>query len=565
MSSLARKIFLLALAVCFVAGVSPVFAVHDDNVFELDGNAVDNPAVPGDDWSTALFPPLGNATATTGLIIDPIDNDTTHFKGGSKDTLDISAWGIVTQDDTPKDDIEHAGAAGYVVNSHLIIYAFDDRFATAGTASHGYWFFKNKIGTNGTKFTGVHADGDVLVAIEFQNGGAVAVINVFNWVSNPAPHQPNLQSVFTNTINVTPGVAFCNGDDTICGITNTNTETAPWSYISSTGETSFPPQSFFEIGIDITALTGATCFSSFLASSRSSASATATIKDFALSGFPVCGIEVGKACTGTPTVDGNNLISTFTVPITVKGGGTINAVTLAEVPTVALGTGESCQITDMTPAGVPTLPFTFNGTNPVTLYNTLSGSASITVVCTTTGRNPFINKVAVTAKSSANLSTPDLSDSHETTGEGEVCPTVGNPSLLAQKCCRSVTIDPDTFAPTVCVTINVTNTTTSPAEAIKELTVIDDKLGDVSDQLVGGTLAAGSSQKYKGCYLAASADQTGDPIGADDVTFTDHVTTVSGVGAASGINVSLSGAELPSAQCNLCGDQPACDFDPNDP
>jgi hypothetical protein len=580
-----------AAACAGVLAMPPAALAFDqNNPFEIDGNAVDNSGIPGDDWSSVLCSgtgtdldpfvcstsgpgPGGGAYANTGVIPDPVDSDTTHFKGGDKDTLDISAWDIVTQDDTPKDDIEDAYAAAYTDpdNSHLIIYAGDDRFAQAGDASHGFWFFKNKINVNGNKFTGVHADGDTLVAVEFRQGGTQAVINVFKWVSKPGPHQPNLQSISTGTANVTPGVPFCNQDNTVCGITNSTTTTSPWFYHSSSGDPltdeDFPPQAFFELGIDITGLTGETCFASFLASSRSSASDTATIKDFVLHSFPLCGMEVGKSCKDSPTViDGSKLETTFNVPIKSTGAGTIFNVTLAENPKLALGTGESCRITALPDSTdyvahsdtLNKLPLALSGTTPVTVYDSIKGNktATVTIVCDTVDRNPFINTVDVTAKTSASLSIADLTDSH-TTGSGETCSLPGSADVTAAKCCDSVTIDPDTFAPKVCVSITVTNNS-SPLEAIENLVVVDDKLGTVTPS-GGDTLTAsgaGASKTYSKCYFPTASDQTGDPLAADSITFTDHVTEISGTGAATGSIFDLNQTDImSSATCNLCGDQ----------
>ena len=498
-----RRIVMFILAAALVlglaAGVTTLLAVHGvppPQLFELDGNAVDNSGAGlPDDWDTALgIKPGGSANVTT-FVTDPAGaNETTHFKGGDKDTEDIPNWHIVSQTDTPKDDIEHAYAAAYTTaDGDLIIYAGDDRFDTAGTASHGFWFFKNPITINDAThtFNGIHADGDVLLTVEFQQGGTKVVANVFEWDSQ---NNPNLKLIISGEQDVTPGVPFCNADDTVCGITNAGTAASPWFYYSKDGDPGtdedFPPQSFFEMGINITELTGGTCFASFLASSRTSASETSTIKDFVLGSFTLCGVDVTKTCVGTPTVSGGKLLSTFNVTIESTGSGTIHAVTLAEEP---LGTGESCKITAIAePAGADandatknSLPVTFDGTNPVTVYDTLAGGtegATVTIECLT-GDNPFIDTVKLTAKTSASLTTPDLNDDY-TTGDGgtaEICPVVGNPKVMVQKCCKSVTIDPDNFTPTVCVSILLTNTSDQGPdpivpEPIQIISVKDDRL-----------------------------------------------------------------------------------------
>jgi hypothetical protein len=83
-----------------------------------------------------------------------------------------------------------------------------------------------------------------------------------------------------------------------CAITNEMDEISPWSYTPKSGTPGiFPYESLFEGGINLTQLLGSTpCFSSFMAESRSSKRFTATLKDFVLGDFPVCGISVEKEC-----------------------------------------------------------------------------------------------------------------------------------------------------------------------------------------------------------------------------------------------------------------------------
>jgi hypothetical protein len=76
-----------------VAGLSgPASAVHNEGVFELDGNAVDDPAVPGIDWAGVY----ANPGAGQSFIPDPVNSNTDNnfTGGGSKDERDISKAGI---------------------------------------------------------------------------------------------------------------------------------------------------------------------------------------------------------------------------------------------------------------------------------------------------------------------------------------------------------------------------------------------------------------------------------------------------------------------------------------
>jgi hypothetical protein len=64
-----------------------------------------------------------------------------------------------------------------------VIYFGADRFANAGDAALGFWFFKNDVGLaeNG-KFSGEHAIGDVLVQVDFVQGGTNSQVQIFQWV-----------------------------------------------------------------------------------------------------------------------------------------------------------------------------------------------------------------------------------------------------------------------------------------------------------------------------------------------------------------------------------------------
>jgi hypothetical protein len=199
------------------------------------------------------------------------------------------------------------------------------------------------------------------------------------------------------------------------------------------------------------------------------------------------------------------------------------------------------------------------------VYDSLDGgtTATVTVVCDTLGRNPFINTVEVKAKTSDALTTPDLTADH-TTPANRLSVT-GNADVTATKCCKSVQVDPDTLAPEVCVNITLTNNS-DPLEPLENIKVEDDVLGTV---LTGGTLGITSADKsttISECYTPTASDQpAGDPVDTDLITFTDNVTEVSGRGKTSGATFSLIGAALPTATCNLCGPQnQACPEEPTE-
>jgi hypothetical protein len=278
---------MLALALCIGVALLPAGAgaVHDINVFELDGNAIDDPAVLGDDWST-LFP---TNTSTTVLgepafVTDKTGADDDGFGSGlTKDTSDVTEWTTVTGAISPeKDDILHAYAATYVSGGQQYLYFGQDRAPKPnGSTSMGFWFFQDNVAPDGAGgFTGQHQDGDILVTSDMTQGGAVSVVNIFRWENGGLIQIASLTD------------ADCGDDptpDTACGIANAAPITVPWDYPTDT----VPANIFFEGGINLSALfpegQGVPCFSSFLANTRTSPSETADLKDFVTGSINTCG------------------------------------------------------------------------------------------------------------------------------------------------------------------------------------------------------------------------------------------------------------------------------------
>ena len=88
---------LLLLSVGLFMGYNSVFAVHEDNRFQLDGNALAVDLSPngeiGDDWDNVIE--AGTAFETVFLPDEPTFGGTlgAHLAGGgSKDELDFTEW-----------------------------------------------------------------------------------------------------------------------------------------------------------------------------------------------------------------------------------------------------------------------------------------------------------------------------------------------------------------------------------------------------------------------------------------------------------------------------------------
>lgn len=255
---------------------SPTFG----GIFEFDGDAVNDPACDGDDWNSVSKTFVADKIGKAG-------DNTYFFQGGSKDIHDVSDWRNRTNDEAPdKDDITNAYAKPYIRNGQLIVAFGADRFSNNGDAQMGFWFFQDSIdvGADG-KFDGLHRVGDILVLVDFTNGGAIQTMKAYKWVTSGGDIDTHLNLVATGADCRTASAGA-----NVCGAVNLADADAPWAYTPKAGTPGiFPTASFFEGGINITALSPETeCISSYLAETRTSQEPSARLKDFALGDFNLC-------------------------------------------------------------------------------------------------------------------------------------------------------------------------------------------------------------------------------------------------------------------------------------
>src|SRR5215831_14971035 len=159
--------------------------VDNNAVFELDGNTQDNPAFTGLDWEST-FPP--GTPLTANPIQDPAPQ-TIFTTGGSKDPNDVSQWKWKNGSIPDKDNILQAVAAALALpNGDTTVYFAASRFDNSGDADLGIWFFQQNVapqpnGTFGPAPGQVanHVDGDLLLLVNFENGGLVPTIQAYKW------------------------------------------------------------------------------------------------------------------------------------------------------------------------------------------------------------------------------------------------------------------------------------------------------------------------------------------------------------------------------------------------
>lgn len=515
----------------------PAFAVHTTD-FELDENTADSPAGGLDDWENFGFSTSGNpkgtshADAATGIIED---TDAKVFTKGSKDINDINDWFWRGGSSPPKADLTDAYAASYQPGSDLIIYFGANRDSNNGTTTTGFWFFKNEITTNANgSFNGVHAEGDVLAVFNYDNGGHVGAFVIYKWSGG------GLVKIVEGANQLGTAGIFCvsktgaAGDD-ICGVTNSATTNVPWA-------SPVPPGGFFEGGINISQVVGGdTCFASFMATSRSSTTENAEIKNFVLDRFPVCGIEVTKVCRNPSLADSTHIRYEIVGKVSSTGSGTINNVALSDNPPAE----GAFQAFACDANGLPTGSST--GTFPLA---SLAGNTDVcykaTFLSTTNGG--FSDTVTATASvGSVNLSDTATAPCPQLLLEG---------SLSVTKLCTVVIED---IGSQVVVKVNFSGTVTNSASSDFGLTnvqVFNDK--PAANTLVASfpTLAIGATENFSGSYYPSSigGPLPGNPLCA---TFSDAL-TASGTGPVIlGSPTVTSGAPV-GATCNLCPPGQVC-------
>jgi hypothetical protein len=413
---------IVASAGCLLAALPMTAAAQFTNVvdyFELDGNIAQNSATK-DDWTSinaaqaSVLPEAAGRLVKRVFVNDGL-NMSIFTGGGSKDPLDLSGalssaggWKHKAGSVPDKDEIINAYAAAYNISGDLVVYAGADRFDNSGDAFMGFWFFKSAVSLNANgSFNGTHTPGDVLVLANFTGGGTTVAIQVLEWDPSVAGNLKLLASSANATCGSPSASAL------YCGRTNAvGGEDPAWPYSNKDGGSTFLPATFFELGINISkVLTNAgagTCFSAFLAETRSSSSVSATLKDFALGGFEVCGVAITKTCTsGQANANGTSIDYSFGGKIINTGFGALTNLALTDTPQPA------------TPPAVVSTNYTFRNctsgavlqTGSATYSGPLAAGAEVCYSSTfNTTINASSNRIKVVASTSPTTTTEATSD-----------------------------------------------------------------------------------------------------------------------------------------------------------
>lgn len=529
-----RHLLAVAALPLLLSFAQPVQAlVNAEYPFELDANPWDAPDAAhgdptnklGDDWSTPPDDPVnGGALKFTGILQDTAPK--TVFTGGEKDILDIDKWGWKDGSVPDKDNLTHAYAAAYSEEGDLLLYYGADRFSNVGDAFMGFWFFKDKITVNADgSFDGVHTPGDTLVLIDFPQGAnASPVLSVVVWDptckkaanNDPQPGNPgdcaaaNLRlrikgSGANDTVCVGQGQGQ-GGSSLACALTNTGDVTVPgtaveptsgnglWSgYTPKSGTPGvFPFESFFEGGINITQILGSTsgCFSSFMAETRSSSSFTASLKDFVLGDFELCGVSITKTCT-LQTVNANTITYAFEGTVTNDGFGPLHDVVVTD------NSGTPGDTSDDVVINLSDIP--------------AGGSLPYSGTFDSTGNGPT-NGVAVKAASNEG---GEQSITDATTAP---CPAVSGADINVTKSCETK-VDWEIVDGKLVLRVDYSGQVCNPTNIkLNDVTVTDDPSGNVHNI---GEILGNDCKDYSGSYYPDSSGGLSDP---SSISFSDTVT-----------------------------------------
>lgn len=462
-----RSAFITAFAGCTAAmimGATPALALTPSSTcsgplcsaFELGPtagtpeagitNIIETSAAPGTDWAELfaignvdsnghpinLFGGLSGVFVADQVSASSATDDSVYTGQSDTNSEKVTDWSWTTGNVPAKDDVTNSYAYIKEVvvggETHTMLFVGAEREVPNGDAHIDFEFFQDSVALDRTgvcpsgvtcKFVGenIHAGetfggktfpvGDLLVSMDFTNGGDIAGLSIRTRTdtgadSYSAPISTNGQGCLNDSVNGNSVVcAFSNGDT----ISNGN----QWISRNNHGDpiTSLAKNAFTEWGIDLTGLgLGHPCFPSILVKTRSSQSFSAQLKDFALRGFESCDSAIstkivkqdgsflsdetttGQVVGGTQvhdvaTVSGSagQILPTGTVTFERFDNGNCTAPAAETSAAVQLVNGQAKFGT------TPTAPATFQE------YTTVAGQ-SISYKATYSGDNNYPSKVS---------------------------------------------------------------------------------------------------------------------------------------------------------------------------
>ena len=248
--------------------------------------------------------PLSSDTTPCGA-----SNDPTTFTRSVKNGDDINGMTFGPGNVPAKNDLGNVYAVSHATAARPEIFFGAERLSDNGDSHIDFEFLQTVIGVTAGcagNFSGHRIEGDLLVAVDFTGGGAIATNSLYQWHCNtdpgPQPADGTLCDPGGNAhyqqISTPGSVSFTvNSAAVPCG---------GWICRDSAGVTpQVAANDFLEGGIDLTLLDFMGCFHTFLPHTRTAQSFSAALTDFAgPSPFTTCRTP---SITTTATPSGFNL------------------------------------------------------------------------------------------------------------------------------------------------------------------------------------------------------------------------------------------------------------------
>jgi hypothetical protein len=388
-----------------MAGTAPVNPPTGG--FGIDGDLGANTPTAGiGDWLPGSAGSGGSVLTAAGVPVDAANTyhlidlfssgSDDNFAGGLKFDGNPNGWTWVSNPVNNKEDINNALIHFTTDPStgHTWVMCAADRLSNNGDAYIDFEFLQGTLTKTGGPTTGAFTSagpnggrtaGDFVVTLELTRGGKTPNFFFNRWESVPVSTQAPAGYDYVDRTSSVPGTSVLAAVDTV---------TVPVTY-GAFGGTTYPPQTFAETAVDLTALLGAVdpCVGlnirTILVKTKESQSPTATITDFVSPlqvirrlGVANAGLDQAQCSQGAST--------TFTVSgVATPAPGDVVSSTLWSViaGTATLGSPGSLSTTAAVSTPSATLEFAVFTSHGCTVrdtvvltVNTLTASASATPI-----------------------------------------------------------------------------------------------------------------------------------------------------------------------------------------
>ena len=298
----------------------PAYSASPDWADIMQSTGSTNPG--GDDRNPATprgaFNPNSSFGGEGAFVSDDVSGGgltdfTTYVGTGNKNSGTVPSWTWSGNSVPSKDDVSNAytftktvpGPAvtlpdGTTTTNHKLIFVGIEREVAAGDSHVDIEFFQGAIGlaqsppcpNNQCTFTGSNTPGDILVTMDFTNGGAFGSLTVYRRHDGVNNNYDTVGSITGEGCKVINSILNSHDAGSVCGFNDGGTvATGGWASfdLHENPIYSLPTNQFTEYGVDVTGLgLGVPCLATVEVKSRSSQSFTASLKDFALHPFQAC-------------------------------------------------------------------------------------------------------------------------------------------------------------------------------------------------------------------------------------------------------------------------------------